>query len=93
MRADGVVVVDIRVDCSYHLLRRDVLVDIDLFVLQTMEESFCADVIERLPLSVHGNLDITAFHQVEKTLIGEVASLVRIDNFRFPVTQHAVQTP
>ena len=86
MGADGVVVVDIHVDCSYHLLRRDVLVDIDFFVLQTTEESFCADVVERLPLSVHGNLDITAFHQVEITLVGEVASLVRIDDFRLPVT-------
>ena len=87
MGSDGVVVMDVSFYGDHHFSGRQVLVDIDFIVLQGSEESFGPDVVQRLSFPVHGNLDAAAIQQVKIALVGEVTSLVGVDDFWLPVAQ------
>lgn len=80
MRTYSVVVAHVPVDAGYHLPGCNVLVDVDIFVFQAAKKALCTDIVQRLAFAVHGYPYIIAFHQVQVGLVGEVTTLVRVDD-------------
>lgn len=92
MRAYSVVVAHVPVDAGYHLLRRDVLVNVDILIFQAAEKALSTDIVQRLTFAVHGYPYTIAFHQIQVSLIGEVAALVRVDDLGSAIAKGTSET-
>lgn len=91
MRADGIVIRNIRPNSEPQGSRILVTFDVNVLILQTSEKSLRTHIVQRTSLTIHGNLHSTARQQFQIVFIGEVAPLVGVDHFRTSAGQRPIQ--
>lgn len=80
MRPQGVVFVDVLVDCLTQFTGGTELVDVDHLGFQTEEPAFDHDVVRPAGLAVHTLTDVQRFEKCFVLGAGELAALVGIEN-------------
>ena len=88
----GVVLPHILLDGGSQLPGGFEFVGIDQVIFQGSEKSFRSDIVQGLPLSVHGNPDACFLQQFNVGRIGKVGALIAIDNLRCTSAQCPFQT-
>lgn len=91
MRADGIVIRNIRAHPEPQGSRILVTFDVNVLILQTSEKSLRTHIIQRTSLTIHGNLHSTALQQFQILPIGEVTPLVGVDHLWTSAGQRSIQ--
>ena len=67
---------------------RVVGLEVNLLVLDAFPESFDEDVIAPAAFAIHADLDPVVLEQVGEIAAGELAALIRVEDFRLAETSH-----
>jgi|GEM_PF-5692628 len=82
-----VVKLNVLLNASPRFLGRDVIVQIDVFVLQAAPEPLGKDIVQRAFLPVHTDANLGVARPGQVFLAGEMAALVAIEDLGLPICQ------
>ena len=88
MNPPGVVKIHIMLNTETELRQADILFDFDVLIFQRPPETFHFCIIQTSSPSVHADLNAMVPKFRYKLRAGKLASLIRIENLRFPVGIH-----
>jgi hypothetical protein len=91
VRPAGVVGYHVFVQHASQFSGRLVFVDVNAIIFQSAEKSLRPGIVQALSLAIHGYLDAAFFNQLDVVQVGEVTSLVAVDDLRLPKGKSAFQ--
>ena len=82
MRTFVVVKADVLIQIVVSLLRADIFMQINFFVLDGAPQSFCEDIFPGASPTIHADLNLGSEQTLKILWAGEVATLIAVPNVR-----------